>query len=382
MAFLSGTRRGKPMTNRELAHTRLYNQRLAGTPLATPEEVVAWLGAVQSQDYAGAKWAISQRTPGLSDAAIEAVFAEGRILRTHVLRPTWHFVTPADIRWLLAITAPRIHALNAYMVRQLELDDAIFARSNVAFAKAMEGGRQLTRAELGEVLAEVGIEATGMRLGYLLHRAELDAVVCSGARRGKQFTYALLDERAPNARTLTREEALAELTRRYFASHGPATLKDFTWWCSLTLADARAGMELVKEHFVSETIGDQTFWFSPSTPDLHGVLRPASPSAYLLPNYDEYGSYADHSAILDAQYGNRLNPRESAVFNNLIVIDGQILGTWRRTLKKKAVVVEILPFRPFNAAEESAVNAALARFGHFLDRPVVRVTAESPAAEA
>ena len=143
-----------------------------------------------------------------------------------MLRPTWHFVTPEDICWLLTATAPRIRALNAYMNRQLELDDALLLRSNVAIAKALQGGQQLTRAELGTALAEAGIVATGMRLGYIVHCAELDAIVCSGARRGKQFTYALLDERAPKAKRLDHNEALAELTLRYFSSHGPATVKD------------------------------------------------------------------------------------------------------------------------------------------------------------
>jgi len=198
-----------------LALRRLQHQRLAQNPLATPAEIVTWLGAVQAQEYAGAKWALGLRLPNATDEVLERAFAEGTILRTHVLRPTWHFVTPADIRWLLDLSAPRVTAANAHMYRQLELDPALFARSHAVMAGALQGGRYLTRAEIGSALARSGIAADGLRLVYLLMRAELDAVVCSGPRRGNQVTYALLEERATPARRLPREEALAELTQRY-----------------------------------------------------------------------------------------------------------------------------------------------------------------------
>lgn len=351
----------------DIARRRLYNHHLVGTRFDKPAEVVAWLGAVQSQDYAGAKWAVAQRTHGCTDADLDQAFAEGSLLRTHVLRPTWHFVTPADIRWSLAITAPRVHALNAHMYRQFQLDDALFLRSSEVLVKALEGGRQLTRAELGATLGQAGIAAEGMRLGYLVHFAELEAILCSGARRGKQFTYALLDERAPQAKRLAREEALAELTKRYFTSHGPATLKDFTWWSSLTLADAREGMEMVKSHFVSEVVGGQTLWFAPST----SVAKASTPEVYLLPNYDEYISYADRSAIFDGPYADWFDPRKNEVFVHMIVIDGQIVGAWRRTFKKGAAVIQQKAFRPFTPTEEEAIVAATQCFSQFLGMPVV-----------
>lgn len=196
------------MTRSTLAVQRLHSQQIAHTAFKTPNEMVGWLGAVQSQDYAAAKWALGLRLPAASDDDIEQAFTDGAILRTHVMRPTWHFVTPTDIRWLLALTAPRVNALNANWCRQLELDDALFRRSNAAIAKALAGGQQRTRSELVWALGQVGIVAEGKRLGYIVHRAELDGVVCSGARRGKQFTYALLDERAPQTQTLERDEAL------------------------------------------------------------------------------------------------------------------------------------------------------------------------------
>src|SRR6266571_3866 len=235
------------MINLNIAHRRLHNQHITRRTLETPQALVEWLGAVQAQDFAAAKWALGLRLQGVTDEDIEQAFTDGAILRTHVMRPTWHFVSPADIRWLLALTAPRVNTVNASWYRKLELDDALFLSSNAVLAKALQGGKQLTRPELVSVLQQAGI-ATGdvLRFTYIMIRAELDGIVCSGARQGKQFTYALLDERAPQARTLDHDEALAEFARRYFTGHGPATLQDFVWWSGLSVADARAGLDMVK----------------------------------------------------------------------------------------------------------------------------------------
>ena len=168
--------------------------------LEEPADVVGWLAAVQAQDYAGAKWALGLRLQGATDDEVERAFADGAVLRTHLMRPTWHFVTPADIRWLLALTAPRVHAANAFMYRKLELDSRRFQESRAALTRALRGDEHLTRDELRGVLQKAGVAADdGMRLAYLMMHAELDGVVCSGARRGKQFTYALMDARAPHA---------------------------------------------------------------------------------------------------------------------------------------------------------------------------------------
>jgi hypothetical protein len=266
------------MTGFDIAHQRLQNQHIVGAPFARSEEVVAWMGAVQAQEYPGAKWALGLRMQGVKDTEIEQAFAEGKILRTHVMRPTWHFVAPADIRWMLELTAPRVHLANAYYYRMLELDDALFSRSKDAIANALRDGQQLTRAELAAVLAEAGIVAEGMRLGYIVHYAELEGIVCSGARRGKQFTYALLDLRAPQAKTLPRDEALAELTKRYFTSHGPAMIQDFVWWSGLTVADAKAGLEMAGSSLVKEVVDGRSYWRPASMPAV--VPSALSPSLY------------------------------------------------------------------------------------------------------
>ncbi|MDQ6832294.1 MAG: winged helix DNA-binding domain-containing protein [Chloroflexota bacterium] len=356
------------MTNLDIARQRLHNQHIAGIPLATPEDVVRWLGAVQAQDYAAAKWAVAQRTGSLTDAAMDQAFADGTILRTHVLRPTWHFVTPADIRWMLALTAPRVHAFNAYYYRKMALDDAIFAQSNAALAKALQGGTQLTRSELVSVLQQAGIATDALlRFGLLLMRAELDGIICSGARRGKQFTYALLDERAPRARTLERDEALAELAGRYFTSHGPATLKDYLWWSGLTATDAKRGIEMVKPQLISEIVDSQTYWFAPSTLPVKNTSLTAS----LLPNFDEYTvGYRDRSAVYDARHTETLDARGDILSHHTMAIDGQIVGTWKRTQTKSAVAIEATPFTPLSNAEMHALTAAAERYGAFLHLPV------------
>ena len=221
------------MTNAEIIRYRLTNQQIANTNFKTPQQIVEWMIAMQAQEYAMAKWAIGLRLPGSVEDDIEKAFTKGEILRTHLMRPTWHFVAPADIRWLLALTAPRVHAVNAFMYRQSELDTKLFKRSNDTIEKALSGGKQLTREQLKAALERKKIKADGFRLAYLLMKAELDGIICSGARQGNQFTYALLEERVAPAKPVQRKEALAAFTQRYFASRGPATIKDFATWSGL-----------------------------------------------------------------------------------------------------------------------------------------------------
>lgn len=349
----------------DTAHRRLHNQRIAATAFETPAEVVGWLGAMQAQDYAGAKWAVGLRMKNATDAAVEAVFDAGLILRTHIMRPTWHFVTPQDIRWMLELTAPRVHAVNAYMYRKLECDDVLLGRSGEVLAKALEGGQRLTRPELGKALAQAGIIADGMRLGYIVHHAELEAIVCSGGRRGKQFTYALLDEQAPNASKLERDEALAELTRRYFTSHGPATVADFAWWSGLTVVDVKAGLAMCRGQLTEAEIDGRVYWMAEASI----AQKAPSPTLYLLPPFDEYGiAYRDHTATMDDNF---LEQARNNLYGGAIVSDGEGIGYWGRTFVKKQVVVEPRPFRPLTPAELEGVAAEAERFGAFLKMPAV-----------
>jgi hypothetical protein len=351
------------VTNLNIAQQRLLNQHIARPAFKTPADVVDWLVAVQAQDYTGAKWALGLRLRGASDDDIERAFAAGDILRTHVLRPTWHFVTPADIRWLLALTAPRVHALNALYYRRLELDRTVFKRSHAALVKALRGGKQLTRDELRAVFQKAGIATTGeLRMSYLMMQAELDGIVCSGPRRGKQFTYALLAERAPHARTLERDEALAELARRYFVGRGPASVQDFAKWSGLTIRDAGRGLEDVKGQLRREVVDGQTYWLPASA----SLTKVKSPTAHLLSIYDEYVSgYKDRSAIAGERQAARLNALGNAL-SYIVIVDGRIVGTWKRTLSKDAVAIETHIFTTLTKAENRAVAQAAQRYGEFL----------------
>jgi len=346
---------------------RLHNQLLSQTKLIEPSQVVARLAAIQAQDYSGAKWAIAQRSNGLTDVAIDKAFNEGKILRTHFLRPTWHFVTPDDIRWMLALTAPRVHAGNAFMYRQLELDQTTLKKTNATLEKALKDGKQLTRAELASTFQKAGILTSGLRVGYFLMYAELEALICSGARRGKQFTYTLLEEQAPKVRALNHDEALAELTKRYFSTRGPATLQDFTWWSGLTMSDAKKGIEMVKPEFVDEVFDGKTYWYDHSV----SPVQETSPTAHLLPNYDEYFiGFKDRSAIGEIIGQFNLDANDPAFIAHIIILDGQIVGGWRRTLKKDAVIVELNLLTNLTKTENQAVMEAVDQYGKFLGLPV------------
>ncbi|HWM84493.1 MAG TPA: winged helix DNA-binding domain-containing protein [Kofleriaceae bacterium] len=344
------------MAERDIALERLHAQHLL-RPLATPVDVVSHLCAVQAQDFAGARWALGLRARGCVEADVDRAFDSGAILRTHVLRPTWHFVTPADLRWLLALTAPRVHAASAYAYRTLELDEATSALGVATIARALEGGNHLTRDELATLLAAAGIVASGPRLGYVMMRAELDAVICSGPRRGKQHTYALFDERVPAAPARSREEALAELARRYVAGHGPAQAADLAWWSGLTVADARRGLELAG--MPSQVVNGKTYWTGPRR-------RQAGAGAmvHLLPNYDEcLIAFKDRSDALDPRVVDR---NVEVLSHHFVLSNGRLVGGWRRVQSKAAVLVECRLLAELDRAELEALHGAAARFGRFL----------------
>ena len=351
-----------------IAARRLHAQRLIGQPFASPIDAVRRLAAVQSQDYAGAKWALGQRANGVTESDLDRLFDEGAILRTHVMRPTWHFVLPEDIRWLLHLTGPKVRLSLAGRYRQLELDDRVAARAGTAFSAALAGGAHMTRPELGEVLRRARISPEGQRLPHLLMRAELDGLIVSGPRRGKQFTYALLEERAPHAPLLDRAEAVAELARRYFQSHGPAQLQDFAWWSGLTMADARTGITTSGVALDHELIDGKDYWFDAEI----GPAGSAAGVVHLLPNFDEYTvAYRDRAAVVHAD-----RPFDPAIFAfgsilaNVVTISGRVRGAWRRTSAQGRVRLEVRGLDRFGTREATAVGAAGRRMGRFLERPV------------
>lgn len=350
------------MESGRIVHRRMYNQRLRGVPFDTPEQAVGWLGAVQSQEYGPAKWSVGQRVAGVDDAAVERLVADGAILRTHLLRPTWHFVLPADIRGMLRVTAPRVHALNAFHYRQQGLDEAVLDRCTTAISDALRGGNHLTRTELGAVLEKAGITASGFRLAYILMNAELNAVVCSGALRGKRHTYALLDERVPPAATPAYDEALADLTLRYFTGHGPATRNDFKWWSSLTLAEIDRGLDLVSSRLESAVIDGRTCWFAASAPH----PEPVSPDVELLQGFDEFFSYGETKYVVAPPGAGGSADQDRPAFFHAVILDGRLAGHWKRTIKKDTVILDAALYAPFDDAQTDALHAAADRHGRFL----------------
>ncbi len=280
-----------------IAALRLVNQHLAGTRLETPRDLVQWMGAVQAQDYPMSKWALGVRLPGVTDEAVQSALDRGEILRTHILRPTWHLVAAGDIGWMLTLTAPHIRSSFAARLRELELTEKTIADSQRVVENALAGGRHLTRPELVGELRQANLPADASRVPYLIFRAELDGVVCSGRARGKAQTYALLAERVPPPEALPREEALVRLARRYFASHGPATAADFAWWSGLPAADVRKGVAGLGPDFVSRMAEAQTYWLPGASAEPGAVGE----TVFLLPAFDEFLiSYKDRRASLAA----------------------------------------------------------------------------------
>ena len=343
---------------------RLRSQKLARTALRTPADVVSWLGAMQAQDYAGAKWAIGLRAVGLDDRAIDRAFNDGSILRTHVMRPTWHFVAPADLRWIQRLTGPRVNALNAPYYRKGGLDAPALLRGVKVLERSLRNLHYLTRDALGSALAGAGLPLHGQSLAYLMIYAELEGVVCSGPRRGRQFTYALLEERAAPSPAIGRDDALARLASRYFTSHGPATLRDFAWWSGLTVRDGKEAVAMAGDALAHESVDGLTYWFPPGR-----AAKPLpSPAVLLLPNYDELAvAYRDRVLPRAVPRPGSMTGREA--FAHQFVIDGEITGHWRRDLTPRSVVVELQPFRSLTRAETRAVEAAVDVYGAFLGLP-------------
>ena len=348
-------------TTPALLRHRFRNQRLTGPGFATPADVVAWLGAVQSQDYLGAKWSVGQRVVKGTDALVEDAFNRGTILRTHLLRPTWHFVAPADIRWMLELSAPRIHRLNAYWYRTNGVDHAVVARAGRAVEKALQGGNSCTREEVQELLARAGITAEKMRLAGIMMHLELDQLVVSGPMRGKRHTYALLDERAPAATPIGRDEALARLAHRFFTGHGPATVRHLAWWSSLSLRDSSAGLAAARDRLDGDTI-DGVEWFG-----LAGAA-PRSPvrGAHFIPEYDEALVGLRELGLTDLPRSRR---KWTDTFLRPVLIDGCRAGTWRRHLGPE-VRLETNLFTRLDPAQAAKLERAAARYGRFLGQPV------------
>jgi winged helix DNA-binding protein len=347
-----------------IGRARLTSQHIGRPTFDAPADVVRWLGAVQAQDFLGALWAIGLRTTGATEASVEAAIERREIVRTWPMRGTLHFVAAEDARWMTRLLTPRVIAGARSRYRQLELDDTVFTRSAGAAERALVGGRRLRRDALYDVWNDAGIATDGSRGLHLLSYLAQTGVLCFGHREGKQHTLALLEEWLPAARDLERDEALGELARRYFTSHGPATVHDFAWWSGLTIADARVGLDGAHTALVSERVGDRTFWLASSGPS-----RGPTAAAYLLPAWDEFTvAYRDRTDILDPAFAVRVNAG-GGVLQPVIVRRGQVVGTWQRTIEKRAVVVRPTFFVRPDRGDRTALDAAARTYGRFLALP-------------
>jgi winged helix DNA-binding protein len=340
-----------------VAARRLSRQFISHTGPQRPEAIVKRLGAIQAQEFEPALWGVGLRMrDGATATHVERAFTDGRILRTHVMRPTWHFVARDDIRWMQALTAPRVQRIAASYNRRLELDARTLTRALRIFERALRGERFLTRLELADVLRHDGLTVTGQRLAHVTMHAELEAVICSGPKRGNRSTYALIAERAPKAPLLSRDEALATLSRRFFESHGPATIRDFVWWSGLTTADAKRGLEINRAR--REEINGLAYWTVGSSPR----SAPRDACAHLLPIYDEYlVAYRDRQAVPHWPAGSTPG-RGLLAFQHAVVIDAHVAGTWRL---EQNHTVNVVPLRQFTARESRAVADAVHRYERF-----------------
>ena len=339
---------------------RLARQLITKQPHSSPAEVVAWLGAIQAQDYLAALWALGLRTAGANESTIEAAIADGSVIRTHVFRFTWQYVAREDLRWMLGLVGSRVIGSAAGRFRDLELDGKTLKRCGDLFARALSGGNQLTRVEMAEVLAKGKVKAVNLRLLHILGHAELDGVICSGGRRGKQSTFALLDDRVPKQGSIFRDEALQRIALRYFRSRGPASERDFSWWTGLNLSESRLAIELAGKELEKTVLDGRTFWHTGAK------ARSSRASAYLLPAFDEYlVGYTDRSAVSDIKHLGSINVG-NGILNPIAVLDGQVVGTWRRTLEKKHVAVAIKLFQSLSVADRGRLTEATNRYGKFL----------------
>jgi hypothetical protein len=345
---------------------RLVRQRIAGPRPQTAGELVRAMGAVQAQDYAGSLWAMGLRLRGSGVSLLEEAIAAREIVRTWPMRGTLHFVPAADARWMLHLLTPRVIARSAGRYRELGLEAKAFARSRTALVRALKGGRRLMRQDAYAAVARAGVSTAGQRGIHILGHLAQQGLICFGPRQGRQPTFVLLDEWVPRFKDPPREQALATLATRYFASHGPATVQDFAWWTGLLVTEAREAMEAAGAALVPETPEGRT-WRSA------GSVRPAAarrPLAVLLPPWDEYlVGYKDRAFALEALRGAGRHPL-ALIGTPLIVIDGQVRGSWRRTITPRAVRVSLDFWTAVGARERRAVDEAVARYGRFLGTEV------------
>jgi hypothetical protein len=351
------------MNNATLVRKRLSNQGIANKKFASPEEVVKWLGAVQAQDYAGGKWTIGLRS-GFMEAEIEAAINEGRIVRTWPMRGTLHFVASEDLRWMLSLGRKHMY-ISPRQYKQYEVDEKLLSRCYKILLQELTVNRSLTREEIADYFRRKKIETDTIRLSMILYRASLEELICFGAKRGKQFTFVLLDQWIADTRPVGVDDALKILTTRYFLSHGPAQIKDFMWWSGMNKTEAVHAMEMVKDELESDTCHGETFWLAKELTE-----HAKSTSVYLLPQFDEYLiGYSNRSAILTDEQREKISTG-NGLFSNTIIHNGIVIGTWKKEIKKNLLTMEVQAFTNFNNSAMKKIETAKKAYASYLQLPL------------
>lgn len=356
------------MNHPSTAHLRLLHQQIARPGLEQPSQVVQWMGAMQAQDYRQALWAVATRTKSATQAEVEQAIQDRSIVLTWPMRGTMHFVAAPDVRWMLELCALRKASSKSSRWKQLELDDCLLERCAHLFRTALTGGTAFTRAAMLGVLDQAGIDPAGQRGYHILGHLARTGLLCFGPRKGKDQTFVLLEEWIPSPPRISREAALAELAQRYFTGHGPATVQDFMHWTGLTLGDARAGHESVRSELLSEKVDGLEYWWRDQ-----GSTSPGSPAreVHLLPGFDEYVlGYKDRRDVLATAHAQRIVPGGNGVFFPMIVVNGQVLGTWKSSLKRNGVEVWLEPFLEIGGLR-ARVQPAVERYCQYLGVPLL-----------
>ena len=355
------------MDRHRVLRRRLATQRLSSAPLPTAADVVRLLTCVQSQERDHSFFALSQRSRSTTYAAVRAEHDAGAFVRTHILRPTWHYVAPEDLRWILALTAPRVERMETPYLRKFGFDEPTIAAAFDLIAASLEGRNFLTRTEIGDRLSSAGLLGKGEGLGHLLLLAELRALICGGPVKGVQHSYGLVDELVAPTRERSRDEALLELAGRFFAGHGPASVKDFSRWSSLTVADARLAVEELDGVLDRVEVDGIPHWFDPAVP----ARTTRGAEAHLLTTYDEVTlTYP----VLGFPVAPHVPEPEEFPWYTAVLVDRTKIGMWRRTVERDRVVVETRLAPSTTPDQHVRVDAAVERLGAFLGLPVERVT--------
>lgn len=345
---------------------RSFNQQITGSGFNTAKEIAGYMGAVQAQDYNMVKWALGIRIQNSTETDINAEIDAGSIIRTHLLRPTWHIVSSDDIYWISDLTSSRIKSAVKFRDRQIGLTDSIFRKCDRLFEKTLMDGNHLTREELIEELKDAGIGVDNNRASHILLRAELDGIICSGKQKNGKPTYAILEEWVPVKNRKFKDEALRELAVRYFSSRGPATVQDFSWWSGLTLGKSRLALELARPNLVSATFENMTYWFV----DPIKIPSPDDQDAYLLPAYDEFLiSYRDRTASLSLVH-NKKTISNNGIFYPAVLLGGQITGTWKRMIKENHIILTFNLFKDIRIDYDKTLGKSISRYSEFYNKPV------------